>query len=212
MELHGVLDVAEYEQIATSFIQDGGVSSREASDEGGEELDQIIEKFAIIADEPDFLLVPEDSMVAVVVFESFDTLINRVIENMGKNLTLLALFGIVIKCLSDTLPSIILQSFEYKLHEILCKDGQESGYIDKISKAKHTIISLYASRISLLMISDYWQEFELLNSSFKKENFGSSSSFLYPSMEKYIQIAYIAGQFLGSALVKHYLNEHLLNH
>jgi len=211
MELHGVLDVADYEQIATSFIQDGCVSSREASDEGGEELDQIIEKFAIIADEPDFLSVPEDSMV-VVVFESFDTLINRVIENMGKNLTLLALFGIVVKCLSDTLPSIILQSFEYKLHEILCEDGQESGYIDKICKAKHTIISLYTSRISLFMISDYWQEFKLLNSSFKKENFGSSSSFLYPSMEKYIQIAYIAGQFLGSALVKHYLNEHLLNH
>jgi|GEM_PF-6143162 len=190
--------VNDYEQIALSFISTVKFLLDYPSDVC-QKLDKIVEQFDLIANEPGFSLVLDDILILIIV-PNLQNTIDNFVKNSGKNITIIALLGIVIKCLLETLPGVILQSFQYRLKKITADNDEE------IYTANSSVISLYLVRVFTLICRDYWEEFEELNHSFKDINFQDKCSLSYPSLDKYVEVAYAAGQFFAVALVKHHLN------
>ena len=197
---------AIYEAIAALFLDICEVLSTKIRDEHDDELEQIMAQFEIIKDEPDFS-ASLDTAVIVTVDRTPQPLIEKAIGEAGNSLSVLGLMGLVIKSLDDTLPLITLAILRHRLQKIANEHEQ------KIYVAKKPVIGLYIIKTFLLMACEYWTEFKELNSF--SENVNSikigNRCWLYPSQEKYIRSAYVAGHLFATALVRHYLEQALIN-
>jgi hypothetical protein len=197
---------ANYEAIAALFLDICEVVSTKIRDEHDDELEQITAQFGLIKDELDSS-ASLGTAVIITADRAPQLLIEKAIGEVGNSISVFGLMGLVIKCLDETLPLIVLAILRHRLREIA------NEHEPKIYVAKKPVIELYIIKTFLLMASDYWTELGELNSF--PENVNSINigdrCLLYPSQEKYLRIAYVAGHFFATALVRHYLEQVLRN-
>jgi len=169
------------------------------------ELEKSEDSFDLIIDEETCSFLPKEIETLISVAKP-ENEIKVILNGIKTRVSLLGLLGIIVCCIEQIFQSALSQSLHYELRRIA------PDFSDEICSKKELVIRHYIRKAEVFIIREYWEEFGEINQNFGNDYSEKLSGFIccpsesifYPSVEKYIEIAYIVALVFATALAKHY--------